>query len=85
MSAPGPSAIIASTRRVLLVILLLALVGTAAELLLLGHHENAWRLIPLLFIGLTVAVLARHALHGRPAGLRALLFVVSGAVRAGTS
>ena len=52
---------LATLRRLLLGILLFGLVGTATELLLIGHDEDAWQLIPLV-------VLASWRLLGR--GLR---------------
>ena len=53
-------ATLSSLRRLLLGLLLLGLVGTAAELVLLGHDEDAWQLIPLVVIAM--AVLASGAL-----------------------
>lgn len=70
-------------RRFLLAILFLGMSGSAAELLLLGHHEDAQQLIPLVLIGATLAVLAWHACSGRRASVRALqlmmlLFIAAG-------
>ena len=38
-------------RKPLLALLLLGLIGTAAELLLLGHDEDVWQLVPLVLLG----------------------------------
>jgi hypothetical protein len=70
-------------RRSILVILLLGMAGSTAELLLLDHYEDVKQLIPLTLFGLAAAVLAWHALHRRAASLRALqatmvLFLASG-------
>lgn len=53
---PAPLATLALLRRLLLGILLLGLVGTATELLLIGHDENAWQVVPL--VALAMAMLA---------------------------
>jgi hypothetical protein len=42
-------------RRLLLGLLLFGLVGTAAELVLIGHDEDPWQLIPLVVIAMAVA------------------------------
>ena len=55
-------------RRLLLGLLLFGLVGTAAELVLMGHDEDAWQLIPLVVIAM--AVLASCALLWGQTGVR---------------
>lgn len=50
-------------RRILLVILVLGIVGTAAELLLLGHFEKLDQWIPLALLAAGIAVLAWDALN----------------------
>ena len=50
MSGESTVATLAKLRRLLLGILLLGLIGTATELLLMGHYEDAWQLIPLVVI-----------------------------------
>lgn len=72
-------------RRFLLAIFLFGVLGTGAELLLIGHNENFLQLIPLMLLTLGLIVLAWRAVDRRPAGLRALqgtmiLFVISGLV-----
>jgi hypothetical protein len=71
-------------RRAILGLLLLALAGTGIELLLLEHYEDAWQLVPLVFIGLGLAVTG-FRLFRPGSGLRAfrgvmLLMVASGAL-----
>ena len=63
---PDTSAAIAlaTLRRLLLGILLFGLVGTAAELILIGHDEDWWQMIPLVVIGL--AILAGLAMMAGP-------------------
>jgi hypothetical protein len=75
---------LAMVRKVLLAILCLGMLGTATDLLLLEHHEDAWQLIPLAAIGLALGVLAWHAVDSRPASVHALrvmmvLFIGAGA------
>jgi hypothetical protein len=55
-----------AVRRFLLAILLLGMGGTAVELLLLKHDEDAFQLVPLVLLGLGLAAVAWHAL--RPGG-----------------
>jgi hypothetical protein len=73
------------TRRFLLGLLVAGLVGTGAELLLMGHTEDLTQLIPLLLIGLSLLALAWYGV-GKSAGslqvLRGvmLLSMLSGAL-----
>lgn len=80
---PASSSTLAVLRRVLLGILVFALLGTGIELLLLEHTEDAWQLSPLVLIGLSLAVLAWHAVRRGRLSLRVfqltmLLFLGSG-------
>lgn len=70
-------------RRVLLGILLLGMAGTATELLLLKHDEDATQLIPLILLGSGFASAAWNALARTRLSLVALqilmvLFIASG-------
>ena len=70
-------------RRVLLGILLLGMAGTATELLLLKHDEDATQLIPLILLGSGCAAAAWNALARTRLSLVALqilmvLFIASG-------
>jgi hypothetical protein len=72
-------------RRGILLLLVAGLVGTGAELLLMGHTEGLDQLIPLLLIGLGLATLAWVGLAGSRTSLRVfqgtmLLAMLSGAV-----
>jgi hypothetical protein len=51
MTAPSAPRTLAALRRLLLGLLLLGLAGTATDLLLLAHYEDAWQLLPLVIIG----------------------------------
>lgn len=70
-------------RRVLLAILIIGLVGTATELFLLEHDEEAIQLVPLALIGIAFVAIGWHALNQGGTSLRMLqtimvLFIVSG-------
>lgn len=72
-------------RRILLFALVLGLIGMPAELLLLGHFEDAWQMVPLVLMGTGLLVLAWHAIRPGPGTVRGVrmlmvLFVVAGVV-----
>lgn len=69
-----PATTLAALRRLLLGLLAFGLVGTATDLLLIGHDEDAWQLIPLAMIGLALFATAGLALTG-PGTARAALIV----------
>jgi hypothetical protein len=82
---PGSSdsAALETVRRLLLVILVIGMVGTAVELVLLDHYEDTGQLIPLTLLGLGLGAVSWQAATDRPWSLRALqivmvLFVGSG-------
>lgn len=71
-------------RRCLLAVFLLGAVGTAGELLLVGHFEDPWQYTPLVLIGASFVVLGVHAVGRHGFVLRAFqglmaLFVIAGA------
>ena len=72
--AASPAATLAALRRLLLGVLLFGLAGTATDLLLIGHDEDAWQLIPLVTIGLAVLASLGLALTGPWTG-RAVMMV----------
>ena len=70
-------------RKFLLAILFVGVVGMGAELLLLEHTGSTSALIPLVLIGLSLAVLVWHATTAHPVSVRALqgimgLFLIAG-------
>jgi hypothetical protein len=75
----------ARMRMFLLGTLIVGMVGTATELLLIGHIETVLQQIPLMLLLMGSAALIWHVASRRPVTVRALqaamaLFVVSGAV-----
>jgi hypothetical protein len=78
-------AILAIARRAVLVILLLAMGGILAELLLIEHFEDVWQWIPLVLLGVGIAITAWNARAGSRVSthmLRAIMamFVIAGFV-----
>ena len=70
-------------RSLLLAIFLLGALGAGGELVLLGHYEEPWQLVPLGMIGLSLVVLAVRLFRNDARVLRVfqvcmLLFVVAG-------
>ena len=70
-------------RRLLLALLTVGLLGTGTELLLLGHYEDSWQLIPLGLVALSVVTIAVHAVTGSAGSVLALRGVMSLLVVAG--
>jgi len=75
-------------RRIILTILVLGLLGTAAELLLLSHDEGVLQLVPLILMAVGLIVIAWHIVSGTTNSLRAmrasmLAFILAGAVGVG--
>jgi hypothetical protein len=81
---PNPARTLTIIRAMLLGGLVLGVLGTAVELLLLGHFDGWKQLIPLFLLGIAIVVLIWHAANRGAAPIRALqvlmlLFVASGA------
>src|SRR5688500_6783427 len=74
-------------RRVLLAALLAGMAGTTGELLLIGHFEDSWQLVPILLLSLGTLVGVAHAFRPNVLTVRLMqllmvLFVVSGGIGA---
>jgi uncharacterized membrane protein len=85
MNQRSSDAILAVARRVILLLLVLAMAGIFGELLLAEHFEDVWQLVPLVLLVLGLAVVAWHARVRSATSTRALraimtLFVLSGFV-----
>jgi hypothetical protein len=70
-SAPG---VLASLRRWLLALVAFGLCGTLVELVLLGHYEDSWQLVPLFLIPFALVAVATQ-FRARSAGSVYLLRV----------
>ena len=67
-----------STRRLLLVVLLVGMVGTAAELLLLGHTEDVKQWVPLVALALGALLGAVALVRETPLVIRSFATVMVG-------
>src|SRR5690606_26515592 len=70
------AASLGTLRRALHLLLIAGMTGTAAELLLLGHTEDVWQLIPLGLFALAGGLLAWLAVAPSRGGVRALQAVM---------
>ena len=76
---------IKALRGFLLIVLIVGILGTGAELLLQEHFEDVWQFAPLILMGVSLAVLGWRTVDRGRVSLRVfqgtmLLFVVSGFV-----
>ena len=85
MSQPilGESAPLSALRRFLLVILLLGMIGTGAELLLIDHTEGWRQWIPLALKAFGIGVLGWHFAERGPRSTRAVRAIMMAFVAAG--
>jgi hypothetical protein len=68
LTPASPASTLLALRRLLLGLLAFGLVGTAADLLLIGHDEDVWQMIPLALIALALVVLVALALTSPTSG-----------------
>lgn len=73
----------ASLRRALLLILSIGVVGTLAELYLIGHFEEWWQVAPMALLGLSLPLILGCWVRPGPALLRALQALMLAFVLAG--
>ena len=86
MVTPDPRSvdrILTVVRRGLVLILVLAMVGILAELLLVEHFEDAWQFVPLVLLVLGLAGLAWHVRAPSRASLRTLRSLMTAFMIAG--
>jgi hypothetical protein len=72
-----------SVRALLLTILILGLVGTAVELLLLGHDEDITQIVPLALIAVSLTVIVWQALARSVWSLRLMRITMLALIAAG--
>jgi hypothetical protein len=70
-------------RRGILALLVMGLIGTGAELLLMGHTEGLNQLIPLLLIGMSLLSLAWYGVGKRALPLRVLRVIMALSILSG--
>lgn len=83
MTVDAESRTVARLRSVLLLVLGLAFLGTGAELLLIGHTEEFWQLVPLIIIGAGLGVLAPAWLKPSRRGIQLFRLVMGLFIGAG--
>jgi hypothetical protein len=76
-------AVLRTVRRLLLAILTLGMIGTAADLMLLDHYEDAWQLAPLVLIAIALVLSGLIAVNGARIAVVAMqcmmvLFIAAG-------
>lgn len=72
-------------RRLLLVALVAGMIGTVSELLLIGHFEDPWQLVPLVLLAAATLVALLHAVRPDALTVRLLqllmgFFLVAGGI-----
>lgn len=84
---PGPNHVSVEhrLRRLILALLSFGLVALGAELLAIGHYEDAWQLLPVGLLAVTFLTILAHVTSGGRRGLAVLqilliLMVASGAM-----
>jgi hypothetical protein len=70
-------------RRLLLLLLVAAMIGTAVDLMLLDHHEDVWQWVPLVVIGLGLAAAAFAAATGGASAITVMRVVMALFIGAG--
>ena len=63
-------------RRMVLALVLMEMIGTAAELVLLGHFESAWQVAPLAVIAIALLALAWYGVTRSAGSIRCLRIVM---------
>ncbi len=77
MREPSEPFALDGMRRLILLLLVVAMIGTAADLMLLNHHEDAWQLVPLGVIALGLLSAAGAAVRGGAAAITLLRVVMA--------
>lgn len=87
---PGASdrSTLAALRRLLVATLLLGMLGTSGELLLIGHFESGWQIVPLALLAVGFVVVVWQLRSAGSSAVRTLqlvmtLFVVAGVLGVG--
>lgn len=63
-------------RRLVFALVVIGLAGLTVDLLLLGHHEDAWQVAPLVALGIGLGACAWHGLKASLASLRSFQAVM---------
>ena len=63
-------------RRLLLLVVTLGFLGTAADLILLEHYEDSWQMIPLFLIAVALLTIGAYSATGSAVTIRVLQLVM---------
>lgn len=77
MSGNPAASTLATLRRLLLGLLIVGMLGTGAELLLIGHFEDEWQLVPLVVLAVALVMSGLVLARPRPPGAVLKLFRAS--------
>ena len=72
-----------TVRRMMLAILVVGLIGTAVELLFMGHIEGWSQLVPIVLIAVTLMVVIWHIVSRSPVSLTAIRVLMAGFIACG--
>ena len=64
--------ILAFIRKLLLVVLAVGLIGSATDLMLLGHYEDAWQMVPLILLAAAMLIVVWLLVKDTAAAVTAL-------------
>ncbi len=85
MTGPREPSVLRTIRRLLIALLVVVMLGTAADLLLLEHYEDAWQIPPLVLIAIGLGVVGWTTASGSAGAVTAMrivmvLYIASGAL-----
>lgn len=83
MSLEDRGTTLGAIRTMILAVLVFGLIGTAAELLFLGHDEGVSQLVPLALIAVGLAVVGWHVVSGTSSSLRVMRVIMVAFIAAG--
>ena len=83
LSGPPESPALFAMRRLLLLLIAIGMLGTAADLLLLNHYEDSWQLVPLVLIAIALFVVAWVDIRGGIVSLLVMRVAMVGFIAAG--
>jgi hypothetical protein len=83
MTEPGDPPGLRAIRRLMRLLLVAGMVGTAADLMLLNHHEGPWQMVPLVVLGLGLASSAAAAARDDAATISVMRVVMALFIGAG--
>jgi hypothetical protein len=83
LSGPPEPPALSAMRRLLLLLVAIGMLATAADLLLLDHYEDSWQLVPLVLIAISLIVVAWVGISGGIVPLLVMRVAMVGFIAAG--